>query len=161
MGIKAEKCEFYSQSVSFLGFVIQAGQIKAVPKKVRAVVEWPWPTTRQQLQQFSGFANFYQRFIMNYIRLVLPLTQLTSTHKDFEWSPRAEEAFKNRFPTAPILVRPDPSRQFVVEVDSGLGTVPSQGRRMGSCIPAPFSLNASPQPNRTMTWVTGSYWRLS
>lgn len=46
--------------------------------------------------------------------------------------PAAEKAFcelKKRFTSAPILCRPDPSRQFIVEVDAsdgGVGAVLSQ-----------------------------------
>ncbi|MEQ2233896.1 hypothetical protein ILYODFUR_026472, partial [Ilyodon furcidens] len=31
----------------------QGGQVKADPSKIQAVVEWPTPTTRKQLQRFS------------------------------------------------------------------------------------------------------------
>lgn len=130
--MKAEKCEFHSQSDSFLGFVVQAGQVRADPEKVRAVVEWPRPATGWQLQCFLRFANFYRRFIRNYSRLALPLTQLISTLKPFCWSPQVEQAFKDlkaHFTSAPILVHPDTSRQFIVEVDasgSGVGVVLSQ-----------------------------------
>lgn len=130
--MKAEKCEFHSQSDSFLGFVVQAGQVRADPEKVRAVVEWPRPATRWQLQSFLRFANFYRRFFRNYSRLALPLTQLTSTLKPFCWSPQVKQAFKDlkaHFTSAPILVHPDTSRQFIVEVDasgSGVGVVLSQ-----------------------------------
>ena len=37
--IKAEKCSFHTDSVSFLGFVVQRGQLQADPEKVRAVSE--------------------------------------------------------------------------------------------------------------------------
>ncbi|XP_059805780.1 acidic mammalian chitinase-like [Hypanus sabinus] len=57
--VKAEKCEFHIPLVSFLGYIIESGQVKADPKKIQAVEEWPRPTTRKQLQQFLGFANFY------------------------------------------------------------------------------------------------------
>ncbi|KAK3555671.1 hypothetical protein QTP86_027417 [Hemibagrus guttatus] len=33
---------------------------------VRAVTDWPAPTTVRELQRFLGFANFYRRFIWNY-----------------------------------------------------------------------------------------------
>lgn len=60
------------------------------------------------------------------------MTQLTSTNKPFQWSPEAEAAFlelKRRFTSARILIQPDVSKQFVVEVDasdSGVGAVLSQ-----------------------------------
>lgn len=42
--VKAEKCEFHVPSVRFLGFVVEKGQIKTDPAKIRGVVEWPTPT---------------------------------------------------------------------------------------------------------------------
>lgn len=55
--VKAEKCDCHVSSVSFLGFIIEKGQIKTDPAKVKAVVDWPIPTKRKQLQKFLGFAN--------------------------------------------------------------------------------------------------------
>lgn len=49
------------------------------------------------------------------------LTKLTSSAVPFTWTPEAEEAFrelKRCFTSAPVLVQPDPSRQFIVEVDA-------------------------------------------
>lgn len=130
--VKAEKCEFHVTSVSFLGFVVEKGQLKADPAKVQAVAEWPSPSTRKQLQRFLGFANFYRRFIRNYSQVSGPLTQLTSSKTPFLWSQAAETAFrrlKNLFTSAPVLSHPDPSLQFIVEVDAsdtGVGAVLSQ-----------------------------------
>uniref|UniRef100_A0A674NT72 ribonuclease H n=1 Tax=Takifugu rubripes TaxID=31033 RepID=A0A674NT72_TAKRU len=129
---KAEKCEFHVSSVSFLGFVIEKGQLRADPSKVAAVKDWPMPTTREQLQRFLAFANFYRRFIRNYSRLAAPLTRLTSPKLTFVWSPDEQQAFeklKNMFINTPVLTHPDPERQFVVEVDasdSGVGAILSQ-----------------------------------
>lgn len=64
--VKAEKCEFHGSSVTFLGFILEGGQIRPTEEKIKAVVDWPIPETRKQLQRFLGFANFYRRFIRNY-----------------------------------------------------------------------------------------------
>ncbi|KAJ8346477.1 hypothetical protein SKAU_G00278780 [Synaphobranchus kaupii] len=61
--VKAEKCSFHVSTVPFLGFIIEEGSIRADPAKIKAVTEWPQPTSRKHLQQFLGFANFYRRFI--------------------------------------------------------------------------------------------------
>lgn len=95
--------------------------MRADEARVEAVAEWPRPTPRRQLQRFLGFSNFYTRFIRNYSHLAAPLTALTSSKTPFSWSPEAETAFhslKQRFTTAPVLRYPDPSLQFVVEVDA-------------------------------------------
>ena len=62
----------------------------------------------------------------------LLLSALTSPKVPFTWSPAADQTFrdiKHCFTTAPILVHPDPSRQFEVEDDAsdvGVGAVLSQ-----------------------------------
>lgn len=130
--VKAEKSEFHANVVSFLGFVIAPGKIQMDPAKVSAVAQWPTPDNRKKVQQFLGFANFYRRFIRNFSAIASPLHVLTSPQAPFLWSPQAEVAFtrlKEMFTTAPILTVPDPSRQFVVEVDAsndGVGAVLSQ-----------------------------------
>ncbi|KAL0148088.1 hypothetical protein M9458_056628, partial [Cirrhinus mrigala] len=130
--VKAEKCVFHAQSVPFLGYIVSAEGVRMDSDKVQAVVNWPTPDSRKALQRFLGFANFYRRFIRNFSQLAAPLTALTSTKTPFRWSSAADATFaklKGCFVSAPILVAPDPSRQFVVEVDAsevGVGAVLSQ-----------------------------------
>ena len=130
--VKAEKCEFSCPTTFFLGYIISASSISMDPEKVQAVEQWPTPTDRKALQRFLGFANFYRRFIRNYSSIAASLTRLTSTKVKFSWGQEAEDAFrglKGRFTSAPILVHPEPERQFIVEVDAsntGVGAILSQ-----------------------------------
>ncbi len=130
--VKAEKCDFHAQSVPFLGYIVSVEGMRMDPEKIKTVVEWPSPDSRKALQRFLGFANFYRRFIRNFSQLAAPLTALTSPRTTFRWSDAAEAAFtklKGCFVSAPILITPDTSRQFVVEVDAsevGVGAVLSQ-----------------------------------
>ncbi len=130
--VKADKCAFHAQSVPFLGFIVSPEGVRMDPDRVKAVVNWPTPDSRKALLRFLGFANFYRRFIRNFSQLAAPLTALTSTKMTFRWSNAAEAAFtklRGRFVSAPILWAPDPTRQFVVEVDAsevGVGAVLSQ-----------------------------------
>ncbi|XP_051565133.1 uncharacterized protein LOC127447353 [Myxocyprinus asiaticus] len=114
------------------GFIVSPEGIQIDPAKVKAVVDWPTPDSHKALQRFLGFANFFRHFIRNYSQLAVPLTGLTSAKTEFRWSQDAELAFTNlkgRFVSAPILINPYPSLQFVVEVDVsdvGVGAVLSQ-----------------------------------
>ena len=108
-------------TVQFLGFVVARGRLEMDPSKTEAVVSWPTPSNRKELQCFLGSANFYRRFIRGFSSMVRPLTALTSTKVPFLCSSEAEAAFadlKTRFATAPILVMPDPEKQFILEVDA-------------------------------------------
>ncbi|KAL0149625.1 hypothetical protein M9458_055152 [Cirrhinus mrigala] len=119
-------------SVTFLGHVVSADGISMDLAKVRAVIDWPIPDSRTALQRFLGFAHFYRRFIRNFSQVAAPLTALTSTQTRFVWSELAQEAFdklKKLFSSTPILITPDTTRQFIVEVDAsnvGVGAVLSQ-----------------------------------
>uniref|UniRef100_A0A3Q3A042 Reverse transcriptase domain-containing protein n=1 Tax=Kryptolebias marmoratus TaxID=37003 RepID=A0A3Q3A042_KRYMA len=141
---KAEKCEFHVPSTSFLGFVISPNQLSMEQSKISAVLDWPVPSDRKQLQRFLGFANFYRRFIRNYSIVASPLHALTSSKSRFEWNSSADQAFKRLkylFTSAPVLHSPDLTRQFIVEVDAsdtGVGAVLSQRYEDGKTHPCAF-----------------------
>ncbi|KAL3972586.1 zinc finger protein GLIS1/3 [Sarotherodon galilaeus] len=88
--------------------------------------------------------------VVNFSRIALPLTQLTSPKIDFQWSDATQSAFqelKKRFASAPILVQPDTTLQFVVEgdaSDSGVGAItktwPTSNRRSVSTLDRPGGL---------------------
>lgn len=143
--VKPEKCEFHVTEVSFLGFIIKQGQIQMDPRKTKAVREWQVPKSVKEVQQFLGFANFYRRFIRNFSSVAAPMSALTKkSGKPFSWSSEADRAFQNlkeRFSSAPILVLPDPSSVFVVEVDAssvGVGAILSQRSPDGKLHPCAF-----------------------
>ena len=81
----------------------------------------------------------------------------------FVWSLAAEEAFlalKLRFSSPPVLVQPDPARQFVVEVDTsdtGVGAVLSQ-RATDDKLVHSFQRSCHLQ-SATTTWVIVNFRR--
>jgi hypothetical protein len=74
---KLEKCTFDQRHVEFLGYVISQQCISMGPSKVQTILDWQTPTSIRGVQCFLGFANFYRKFIKNYSKIVLPLTELT------------------------------------------------------------------------------------
>ncbi|KAK1805700.1 hypothetical protein P4O66_001967 [Electrophorus voltai] len=57
--VKLEKTVFHARTISFLGFVISHNKLCIDPAKVRAVENWPRPTSMHLVQRFMGFTNFY------------------------------------------------------------------------------------------------------
>ena len=79
--------------VKFFGFIITTEGIRMDQKKVKAVTEWPELKNLKEVQAFLGFANFYQRFIQNYLKVVTPLTTLTKTEQPFFGGKKQQNAF--------------------------------------------------------------------
>lgn len=110
--VKAEKCEFHTTTVSILGFVVQQCQLSPDPAKIQLMAEWTAPTTRKQLQQCFGFANFNWCFIWGYSKVAAPLTRLTTTFWPFAWTKEAKAAFSQgtvHHATCFVASRPRPA----------------------------------------------------
>jgi hypothetical protein len=46
------------------------------PSKVKEVFEWKLPTIVSEVQCFLGLTGYYRRFILNFSKIVKPITEL-------------------------------------------------------------------------------------
>jgi hypothetical protein len=126
---KFSKCEFWINEVSFLGHVISSEGITVEPDKVRDVLDWKPPTSVAQVRSFLGLASYYRRFILNFSKILEPITELLRKGNKYVWSKDCEEALmtlKKLLTTSPVLVQPDIAKSFDVYCDAsgtGLGCV--------------------------------------
>ncbi|GKA15254.1 putative reverse transcriptase domain-containing protein [Tanacetum coccineum] len=103
---KFSKCDFWLESVQFLGHVINNKGVHVDPAKVEAIRNWSAPTTPKEVRQFLGLAGYYRRFIEGFSLISKPLTKLTQKNKKYEWGTEEDEAFqtlKQKLCSAPIL----------------------------------------------------------
>jgi hypothetical protein len=132
LAVNRAKCVFSVSSVEFLGHVVSADGIRMCPSRVKAILNWPQPTSLKQLQSFLGVTNFYRSFLPHYSDWALPLTGLTRKDTPFVWSPACSAAFeklKAAVSSDHVLIQPDQTTQFFLECDSSdfaLGAVLSQ-----------------------------------
>jgi hypothetical protein len=119
-----------------LGHVFSANGNVVDPSKVKDILEWKPPTTGHQVLSFLGLAGYYRRFILDFSKLVKPITSLLKNDTKFNWSSRCNEAFeqlKVLLTTAPVLAQPDIEKPFDVYCDasgSGLECVLMQEGRV-------------------------------
>ncbi|GJR47130.1 putative reverse transcriptase domain-containing protein [Tanacetum coccineum] len=114
---KFSKCDFWLDSVQFLGHVIDSSGVHVDPAKIEAIKNWAAPTTPTEVRQFLGLAGYYRRFIKEFSLISKPLTKLTQKNKPYVWGDDEEEAFqtlKLKLCSAPILSLPEGSEDFVV-----------------------------------------------
>jgi len=121
--VKPQKCEFHTNNVEYLGFIIttEGLRLSMDPAKITTIIEWPIPKKLRDVRSFLGFGNFHRRFIQDYSPLARPQTQLTKKGTPFVWSDHCQAAFerlKEAFTTAPILIHFDFDKEIVVETDA-------------------------------------------
>ena len=130
--LKPKKCAFCLPQVEFLGHIVSAEGVSTDPAKVKKVASWPTPTSRREVQQFLGLANYYRRFVEDFAKIAKPLYRLTEKTVKYEWTSECQAAFnelRQRLVSAPVLTFPDYSKHFVLDTDAsytGIGAVLSQ-----------------------------------
>jgi hypothetical protein len=122
---KFSKCEFWLDTVKFLGNTISSDGISVDPSKVQEVLDWKPPTSVHQIRSFLGLAGYYRRFIPDLSRIAKPMTERLKKEVKFFWDQKCEDAFhtlRAHLTTAPVLAQPDVSKPFDIYCDaSGIG----------------------------------------
>ena len=119
---KRSKCEFFRSEVEFLGHRIGANGLSVSQDKVQAVRDWPTPKNVHDVRSFLGLAGFYRRFVKDFSKIALPITELTKEKTTpFVWGQRQQQAFdalKAALCSAPVLLTPDPSKPYTLNCDA-------------------------------------------
>ena len=92
--------------MEFLGMIIGQGEIKMDGKKLEAIEKWKPPTSVKGIRSFTGFANFYRKFIPDFSNIVAPLNLLTCKGEPWVWTQLQQWVFehlKHIFSSAPVL----------------------------------------------------------
>jgi len=103
---KTEKCEFHSELVEYLGYILSPSGLTMSNNKVKIIQDWPESKKVKDIQSFLGFINFYCQFIFNYSDIVIPLTHLTQKDISWKFNSSCHDAFnslKKAFTSTPIL----------------------------------------------------------
>ena len=141
--LKPSKCEFFRPEITYLGHVVSNKGIATDPKKIRAIQQWPRPTTVTEVRRFTGLTNYYRKFVHGYARVARPLHDLVSgknakkKRSVVEWTEDCEQSFnqlKRLCSNTPVLAYPDYKQNFKLYTDaseSGLGAVLAQIKEDG------------------------------
>ncbi|GMF55640.1 unnamed protein product [Phytophthora fragariaefolia] len=107
ISVSFPKSIFVQPKVDFLSHKVTPEGIQADPKKMTAIAELPFPTTKKGMQAFIAALNYYGRFIQNLVVYGVILYQI----KEDDFAPggdltAAKAAFtelKTKVVEAPIL----------------------------------------------------------
>lgn len=130
--LKPSKCNFLKESITYLGYVVSQGKIFPDQKNVEIVENFKIPTCRKHVRSFLGCVNYYRKFIPDFSRRSINLTNLTKETKHFQWTKDAQREFedlKTALTKRPCLTLPDMAQDFVIFTDasnSAIGGVIAQ-----------------------------------
>ena len=103
--------------------IIGQGEIRMDKKKLEAIKEWKPPTSVKGVWLFTGFANFYRKFIPDFSNIVAPLNLLTQKGESWAWTQLQQctfECLKHIFSSAPVLQNPNVTHPFSIMMDASL-----------------------------------------
>ena len=101
--------------------MIGLGTLAPPSSKCQVIHDMPPPTDKRQVRRFLGTIGYYRRYILNFAELALPLTNLLSKSKGFEWSSECQKSFqslKDILCSHPVLRAPDFGKPFKLACDA-------------------------------------------
>ena len=120
--INPAKCEFGVNQLQFLGHLINQDGIAPLEEKVKAVRDFPQPTSKRKLREFLGLVNFYHRFIPKCAHELQPLNALLAgSSKEVTWTTEALQAFyliKDMLAETTLLSHPKPDAPLCIMTDA-------------------------------------------
>ena len=116
-----DKCFFFKQEVTFLGHTVSSEGLRPDKIKVQALSAFTVDKMKKpkDVKVFLHTVGFHRKFIPNFAKIASPLSKYLKKNakmpKGLVGDTAAQEAFLGliqRLKEAPILVRPDYTRQF-------------------------------------------------
>ena len=105
--IAPAKCKWAQHQIEFLGYMVSGEGVEMTNEKMDTIKKIEPVNSLKDVQHFLGFANFYRRFIKDYSKIILTMTNSTSlSTNNWQRTPEIEKAQKQlvtAFTTAPVL----------------------------------------------------------
>jgi len=154
--VNRDKCQFFQDSVEFLGHRIDAEGIHTTDDKLLAIQKASAPQNVTELRSFLGLINYYGKFVPQAATLLHPLNALLCKNKVWKWSKECQrrfEAAKTALSSSSVVVHYDPDQPTRLAGDAssyGIGAVIAHTLPDGTEHPVAFA-------SRTPTPVERNY----
>lgn len=132
--LSPEKTKINRTRVKFLGHVLSASGIQPDDSNIEKILNFPQPTTVDEVRRFVAMCNFYRKHIANFADISYPLNLMMRKGAQFNWSSECINAFnklKVLLTSKPVLEFPDFSSPFILRTDAsgvGLGAMLCNGK---------------------------------
>ena len=80
---KLSKCQFWLDSVAFLGHIVFVEAVSVDSQKVEAIWNRKPPTSVTEIRSLLGLAGYYRKFVEGFSKIAAPLTRFTRKEESF------------------------------------------------------------------------------
>ena len=124
-----EKCEFSTTKLHLLGSVIENGNIRPDPNRLKPLLELNPPTDMKSLKRILGFFSYYSKWIKDFSQKISLLVQT----KSFPLTAEALKSFTNlKYDVAESVVCAiDEESPFTVESDASHSAIAATLNQLG------------------------------
>ena len=116
-----KKCVFLRSRVTFLGYIVENGTIRASIEKTKDLENYHEPKNVKAVQSFLGLTGFFRKFILRYACIARPLSNLTAKNVHFKFERDEREAFqrlKHALCQEPVLALYSPNAETELHTDA-------------------------------------------
>ena len=148
--LKPLTCKFFKEKIEYLGHSVSSKGVWPSRDNLKAITKYLEPMTYTAIKGFIRLVGHYRCFIKSFTKITDPLDEYArgnTAKKKKEWvvlNKAARNAFhklKKAVMSAPVLAYPDPSKEYLLEMDAsklGLRAVLSQIQSDGRYHPVAF-----------------------
>jgi hypothetical protein len=109
--------------VQYLGYIIDEHGVHVDPRNIQVIWDWLALATLTELRSFLGLANFYCRFVLRFVHITWPLSQVTkgAMKEKLFWSKSQQKTFvelKHRLCCALVLTLPYLQQPFEIDTNA-------------------------------------------
>ncbi|XP_045466596.1 uncharacterized protein K02A2.6-like [Harmonia axyridis] len=92
--LNKQKCEFFKDSITYLGHHISVDGLTKDFDKVSGILKCSQPKNVTEVKAFCGMVNYYHKFIPNISVILKPMYELRKKNTQFKWSYECNKAFE-------------------------------------------------------------------
>lgn len=129
MTLRKEKCNFFKDTVEFLGYKLSKEGCHVPESRIEAISKVPTPKTITDVKAFLGLVNFYNRFVPQLSTIAEPLYRLLKKNIRWYWGEEQKSSFqsiKNKILSKQVLIPYDSEEAVILYCDAspiGIGGV--------------------------------------
>lgn len=89
-----DKCRFLQTKIEYLGHVIEGGKISPSENKIKAIANFPIPSSIKQVQSFLGLSGYFRKYVPRFSIIARPSYKLLKNDVKLKFEAEKKEAFQ-------------------------------------------------------------------